>query len=149
MERTLVLIKPYGVQRGLIGKVIDRFERQGMRIVGLKLMRMDDALGRRHYAAHVNKSFFPGLMEYMMSGPIAAMAVEGENAIERVRAVMGATDPAKAAAGTIRADWAVDVRRNLVHGSDSPESARTEISLFFSDAELFDYDRAVDGKIGS
>lgn len=129
MERTLVLIKPYGVQRGLIGKVIDRLERQSMRIVGLKMMRMDEALGRRHYAAHVNKGFFPGLLEYMTSGPIVAMVVEGDGAIERVRAVMGATDPVKAAAGTIRAEWAVDVQRNLVHGSDSPDSARTEVAL--------------------
>ncbi|MHB0875558.1 MAG: nucleoside-diphosphate kinase [Anaerolineae bacterium] len=149
MERTLVLIKPYGVQRGLIGKVIDRFERQGMRIVGLKLMRMDEALGRKHYAAHVSKGFFPGLLEYMTSGPIAAMVVEGENAIERARAVMGATDPVKAAPGTIRAEWAMDVQRNLVHGSDSPESARTEISLFFSDSELFSYDKVVDERVGS
>jgi len=149
MERTLVLIKPFGVQRGLIGKVIDRFEREGMRIVGLKLMRMDEALARKHYAAHVGKSFFPGLMQYMMSGPIAAMVVEGDGAIERVRAIMGATDPVKAAPGTIRAEWAVDVQRNLVHGSDSPESARTEIALFFSDAELFAYEKVVDERVGT
>lgn len=149
MERTLVLIKPFGVQRGLIGKVIDRFEREGMRIVGLKLMRMDEALARKHYAAHVGKSFFPGLMQYMMSGPIAAMVVEGDGAIERVRAIMGATDPVKAAPGTIRAEWAVDVQRNLVHGSDSPESARTEIALFFSDAELFEYEKVVDERVGT
>jgi nucleoside-diphosphate kinase len=149
MERTLVLIKPYGVQRGLIGKVIDRFERQTMRIVGLKMMQMDEALARKHYAAHVNKGFFPGLLQYMTSGPIVAMVVEGDGAIDRVRTVMGATDPIKAAPGTIRAEWAVDVQRNLVHGSDSPESASTEIALFFGDGELFDYDRVVDEKVGS
>lgn len=149
MERTLVLIKPYGVQRGLIGKVIDRFERQEMRIVALKMMRMDETLGRRHYAAHVDKGFFPGLLAYMTSGPIVAMVVEGEGAIGRVRAVMGATDPIKAAPGTIRAEWAVDVQRNLVHGSDSPESARTEIALFFGEGELYTYDKVVDERVGS
>jgi len=149
MERTLVLIKPYGVQRGLIGKVIDRFEREGMRIVGLKLMRMDEELARKHYAPHVDKSFFPGLLQYMLSGPIAAMVVQGDDAIERVRRIMGATDPNKAAPGTIRAEWAIDVQRNLVHGSDSPESARAEIALFFKDSEIFEYEKVIDERIGS
>ena len=147
MERTLVLVKPYGVQRGLIGKVMDRFERHGLRIVALKMMQMDESLARRHYAAHVNKPFFPGLLRYMSSGPLAAMVVEGDNAILEVRAIMGPTDPTKASPGTLRADYAVDVQRNFVHGSDSPESAACEVPLFFQPEEIFTYEMVVDTEV--
>lgn len=144
MERTLVLVKPYGVQRGLIGKVIDRFERRGLRIIALKMLQMDEDLADRHYAPHVGKPFYPGLLEYMLSGPLVAMVVQGEDAVKTVRWLMGATDPAKAEPGTIRADYAVDVRRNLVHGSDSVESAAAEIPLFFEEDEVFSYEKVVD-----
>ncbi|MGQ9555619.1 MAG: nucleoside-diphosphate kinase [Anaerolineae bacterium] len=147
MERTLVLVKPLGVKRGLIGKVIDRFERQGLRIVGLKMLQMDEPLARRHYEAHLDKPFFPGLLSYITSGPIVAMVVKGENAIKLARDLIGATDPAKALPGTIRADYAIDAQRNLVHGSDSPEAAEREISLFFDEDEIFSYEKVVDPKV--
>ena len=147
MERTLVLVKPLGVKRGLIGKVIDRFERGGLRIIGLKMLEMDESLARRHYEAHVNKPFFPGLLSYITSGPIVAMVVRGENAIKLARDLIGATDPAKALPGTIRADYAIDAQRNLVHGSDSPEAAEREISLFFEEDEIFSYEKVVDPKV--
>jgi nucleoside-diphosphate kinase len=147
MERTLVLVKPYGVKRGLIGKVIDRFERSGLRIVALKMITMDESLARQHYAAHVDKPFFPGLLAYMTSGPLAAMVVQGPNAIAEVRRIMGATDPSKASPGTLRAAYAVDVQKNFVHGSDSPESAQREIALFFRDDEIFDYEKVIDPEV--
>jgi nucleoside-diphosphate kinase len=144
MERSLVLVKPYGVQRGLIGKVIDRFERHGLRVVALKMLEMDEDLAYRHYAPHVDKPFFPGLLEYMLSGPLVAMVVQGQDAIDTVRQLMGATDPAKAEPGTLRADYGVDICRNLVHGSDSAKSAVAEVPLFFEEDEIFEYDRVVD-----
>ena len=144
MERTLVLVKPDGVQRGLIGEVIGRLERRGLKLVGMKLMQVDDALARRHYGEHVDRPFFPGLVEFITSSPVVAMAWEAENAVEAVRNTMGQTNPTASPPGTIRGDLALDIGRNLVHGSDSPESAQRELALFFTGAELLDYTRAND-----
>ncbi|HLF04482.1 MAG TPA: nucleoside-diphosphate kinase [Dehalococcoidia bacterium] len=144
MERTLVLVKPDGVQRGLVGEVISRLERRGLKLAGLKLMQVDDALARRHYAEHVARPFFPGLVSFITSGPVVAMVWEGNNAVELVRQTMGATDPVKSPPGTIRGDLGVNIGRNLVHGSDKPESARREIDLFFQPQEVLDYARSTD-----
>ena len=143
-ERTLVLLKPDAVQRGLVGGIIARLEGRGLKIAGLKMMQMDMALARRHYAEHVDKPFFPDVAGFMTSRPLVAMAVEGDNAVEIVRTTMGATNPRNAAPGTIRGDWAVDIGKNLIHGSDSPESAERELAIFFADADLYDYDRESD-----
>lgn len=143
-ERTLVLIKPDGLQRGLAGEVISRLERRGLKIVGMKLLKMDRALAGRHYAAHEGKTFFPGLVGFITSSPIVAIVFQGKNAIEVVRQAMGATDPLKAAPGTIRGDLGLDIGRNLVHGSDSSEAAEQEIALFFSQEELVDWRRDVE-----
>lgn len=144
MERTLVIIKPDAVQRGLIGEIISRLERRGLKIVGLKLMQMDEALARRHYAIHEGKPFFPGLIRYITSAPVVVMVLEGREAIEIVRRTLGATRPAEAAPGTIRADLALEVGRNLVHGSDGPETAASEVALFFDQAELISWPRDTD-----
>ncbi len=144
MERTLVLVKPDGVQRGLIGEVIGRLERRGLKLVGMKLMQVDDALARQHYGEHVDRPFFAGLVEFITSSPVVAMAWEGNNAVEAVRNTMGQTDPTASPPGTIRGDLGLDIGRNLVHGSDSPESAQRELSLFFSSGELLEYPRAND-----
>jgi nucleoside-diphosphate kinase len=137
MERTLILVKPDAVNRQLCGKIISRFEEKGLKVVALKMLHMDEALGKRHYAAHVEKAFFPELLQYMTSSPIIAAVLEGEGAVEKVRKIMGATNPAKADPGTIRKDFALDMTRNSIHGSDSPETAVTEIGLFFKDSEIF------------
>ncbi len=144
MERTLVLIKPDGVQRGLVGTIIERLERRGLRLVGLKLVQVSQDLARRHYAVHEGKPFFDGLIRYITSAPVVALVIEGNHAIEIARATMGATNPAKAAPGTIRADFALEIGRNLVHGSDGPDTARTEIALWFAPEELASYSREVD-----
>ena len=144
MERTLVLVKPDGVQRGLVGEVVSRLERRGLKLVGMKLQRVDEALARRHYAEHEERPFFPGLVEFITSAPVVAMVWEAENAVDVVRQAMGETDPAASAPGTIRGDLALDIGRNLVHGSDSPESAEREVGLFFSAEDLIDYDRSSD-----
>lgn len=144
MEKTLVLIKPDGVQRGLIGQIITRFERRGLKLSGLKLMQMTNELASAHYEAHVGKPFYPGLVSYITSGPIVAMVWEGKDAIQIVRTTMGATNAGAAAPGTIRGDLAVEIGRNLVHGSDGPESAAREVSLFFSASELLDWPRETD-----
>ena len=141
MERTLVLVKPDGVQRGLAGAVLNRFERRGLKLIGLKLMQVDEALADRHYAEHVGKPFFAGLRDFITSSPLVAAVFEGENAVQIARGTMGATNPADAAPGTIRADFAVDLGRNVVHGSDSPESGEREASLFFDEAELVSWER--------
>lgn len=140
MERTLVLLKPDTLQRGLAGLLISRLEGRGLKIVGLKMLQMNMDLARRHYEAHVDKSFFPQVATFMTSRPIVAMAVEGNNAVEVVRTTMGATDPQKAAPGTIRGDLAQDIGRNLIHGSDSPEAAERELEIFFEAGELLGYD---------
>ncbi len=147
MERTLVLVKPDGVQRGLIGEIIGRLERRGLKLVGMKLMQVDDGLARKHYGEHVDRPFFAGLVAFITSSPVVAMAWEAENAVEAVRNTMGQTNPTTSHPGTIRGDLALDIGRNLVHGSDSPESAERELGLFFGAGELLDYARANDGWI--
>lgn len=144
MEQTLVLIKPDGVQRGLIGQIITRFERRGLKLCGMKFMQMSSDLASAHYEAHVGKDFYPGLVGYITSGPIVAMVWEGKDAIQIVRTTMGATNAGAAAPGTIRGDLAVEIGRNLVHGSDGPESAAREVSLFFSADELITWSRETD-----
>ena len=144
MERTLVLVKPDGVQRGLIGSIINRLEQRGLKLVGMKLMQLDDVLARQHYSEHVDRPFFGGLVDFITSAPVVAMAWESNDAVEAVRNTMGQTNPTASPPGTIRGDLGLDIGRNLVHGSDSPESAERELSLFFSDTELLDYERAND-----
>ena len=144
MQKTLVLLKPDAVQRGLVGELVSRLERKGLKLVGMKLVRMNDALARQHYAEHVDKPFFKGLAQFITSGPLVAMAIEGEDAICMVRTLMGETNPANAAPGTVRGDYAVSIGLNLVHGSDSPESAQRELALFFKEDEILEYDRATD-----
>jgi nucleoside-diphosphate kinase len=143
MERTFVMVKPDGVQRGLIGEIISRFERRGLKIVGLKMVQVSDELARRHYAVHEGKSFFAGLISYITSAPVVAMVVEGTNAVVAVRQTVGATRPFEAAPGSIRADFALEIGRNLVHASDAPETAATEIALWFGE-ELIDWRRDTD-----
>lgn len=143
-ERTLVLVKPDGVQRLLVGRILARYEERGLRIAGLKLMAVDRDLAERHYAVHSAKPFFGGLVEFITSGPLVAAVLEGPNAIAVVRAMNGATRPHEAAPGTIRGDFALETAQNLVHASDSAETAATEIDLWFGSAELLDYDREID-----
>ena len=143
----MVLVKPDGVQRGLIGEIISRLERRGLKLVGMKLMQVDDVLARQHYGEHVDRPFFAGLVAFITSSPVVAMAWEAENAVEAVRNTMGQTNPTTSPPGTIRGDLALDIGRNLVHGSDSPESAERELALFFGAGELLDYTRANDGWI--
>ena len=145
MERSLVLIKPDAMQRGLAGTIVARLEGQGLKLVALKMLHLDKASARRHYAVHAKKPFFDGLVDYISSAPIIAIIFEGESAIEVVRETMGATDPAKAEPGTIRGDLGLDIERNAVHGSDSVETAEEEIKLFFSQDEIFNYQNEVDG----
>ncbi len=141
-ERTFVMIKPDGVQRGLIGEIVSRFEDRGLKLVAGKFMRIDDDLAREHYAEHVDKPFFDDLAGFITSGPVFAMVWEGQDAIAQVRTMMGETDPADSAPGTIRGDFGLDLGRNVIHGSDTEEgSAEREIGLFFEDEELFGYDR--------
>lgn len=144
MQRTLVLVKPDAVQRGLVGEVVSRLERRGLRFAAMKLMAVSDALAAQHYGEHKGKPFYEGLVSFITSGPIVAAVIEGENAVELVRATIGATDPRDSDAGTIRGDLAVSIGQNLVHGSDSEESAVREISLFFSADEIVDYTRDID-----
>ncbi|MBI4298958.1 MAG: nucleoside-diphosphate kinase [Chloroflexi bacterium] len=144
MQRTLVLVKPDGVQRGLAGAILSRLERRGLKIVALKMIHVSRDLAERHYGAHRGKKFFPGLVEFITSSPVIAAVVQGKDAVEVVRRSMGETDPVKAAPGTIRGDFGLDIGRNLVHGSDSEESAQTEIGLFFSEEESEDYPRDVE-----
>ena len=144
MEQSLVLVKPDGVQRGLVGEVISRLERRGLKLVALKLMQVEEALARQHYGEHVDRPFFQGLVSFITSGPVVGMVWESENAVNLVRQTVGATDPVKAAPGTIRGDLGLNIGRNIVHGSDSPESARREIDLFFQPAEILSYARSTD-----
>lgn len=136
MEKTLILVKPDAMQRELAGQVIARFQAIGLKLCALKMLRMDRALAKRHYGVHADKPFFGSLVDYITSGPIVAMVLAGDNAIARAREVMGATDPSKAAPGTIRADFGESIERNVVHGSDAPETALIEIKTFFADSEL-------------
>ena len=142
MEQTLVLVKPDGVQRGLAGEVISRLERRGLKLVAMKLMQVDDALARQHYGEHVDRPFFAGLVDFITSSPIVAMVWEAANVVGIVRQTMGETNPVNSPLGTIRGDLGVDIGRNLVHGSDSAESAVREISLFFQPQEILSYTRS-------
>ncbi|MGD2145682.1 MAG: nucleoside-diphosphate kinase [Anaerolineae bacterium] len=144
MERTLIIIKPDAVQRGLIGRIITRFERRGLRIVAMKLIHITDDLAQRHYQVHEGKPFFEPLIDYITSSPVAVMVLEGNDAIEIARRTMGATKPAEAAPGSIRADFGLEIGRNLVHGSDGPETAAFEVPLFFDEEEILAYARDVD-----
>jgi nucleoside-diphosphate kinase len=144
VERTLVIIKPDAVQRGLIGEIVARLERRGLRITAMKMMRITPELARRHYAVHEGKPFFAKLIKYITSSPVVVMIIEGRNVIDIVRRTMGATNPAEAAPGTIRADFALEIGRNLVHGSDSSATADYEIPLFFAEDEVLSYPRNVD-----
>jgi len=141
VQRTLVLLKPDALQRGLVGEILARFERRGLKIVGLKMVRVDEGLARRHYAVHEGKPFFPGLIRFITSAPVVAVVLEGQNAVEAVRRTMGATHPVEASPGTIRGDYGLDIGRNLVHGSDSEETARQEIALWFREEELHSWER--------
>jgi nucleoside-diphosphate kinase len=144
MQRTLVLLKPDAVQRGLMGEIVSRLESKGLKFVGMKLMKVSDDLAMRHYEAHVNRPFFPALKAFITSSPLVAAVVEGENAVAVVRNIMGATNPVEATPGSIRGDLALTIGMNLIHGSDSEESAVREIDLFFSKDELVEYSRDVD-----
>lgn len=147
MEQTLVLVKPDGVQRGLVGEVISRLERRGLKLAGLKLMQVDAALARQHYAEHVERSFFPGLLQFITSAPVVAMVWEAENAVALARQTLGETNPANSPAGTVRGDLGIDIGRNLAHGSDSPAAAAREVALFFRPEEIIRYDRSLDAWI--
>ncbi|MGD0794041.1 MAG: nucleoside-diphosphate kinase [Dehalococcoidales bacterium] len=137
MERSLVLVKPDAMERGLAGAIIARLQGEGLKLVALKMLHVDRGLAERHYAVHKGKPFFKDLLDYITSTPIVAAAFEGEKAVERIRKIMGATDPAKAAPGTIRKDFGLDLTRNSIHGSDSPENGVKEVSLFFTKKEIF------------
>ncbi len=132
-DRTLVLVKPDGVRRRLVGEVIRRLEAKGLTIVAVRMVQMDKEMATKHYEEHVGKGFFDDLVSFITGGPLVAMAIEGDEAIGVVRTIMGATDPKKAATGTIRGDLAIELTENIVHGSDSPESAKRELALFFPD----------------
>lgn len=139
MERSLILVKPDAIRRKAGGAILARFESQGLKIVALKMLHVDRALAEKHYEMHRGKSFFNDLLEYITSAPVIAAVLEGEGAIEKIRKIMGATDPAKAAEGTIRKDFGMDIQQNAVHGSDSPASAEREINLYFGKTEILDY----------
>ena len=139
MDRSLILVKPDAIERKSGGSILARFESQGLKIVGMKMLQVDEELAKKHYEMHIGKAFFNDLLEYITSTPIIAAVLEGEGAVEKIRNIMGATDPAKADPGTIRKDFGIDIQRNAVHGSDSPESAEREINLFFGKDQVFDY----------
>lgn len=144
MERTLILVKPDGVHRGLIGQIINRFESRGLKLVGMKFIQMSEELAAKHYAVHKGKPFYEKLVAYIVSGPVAAMVWEGQEAISAARKTMGATNPVEASPGTIRGDYGMEIGRNLVHGSDSLENAEKEVSLFFDPSELVQWIRDSD-----
>lgn len=144
MEQSLVIVKPDGVQRGLVGEVIGRFERRGLKLAGLRLMSIDRALAERHYAVHNGKPFYEGLVNYITSGPVVVLVVEGPDAIATVRRMVGATKSNEAASGTIRGDFALTVDRNIIHASDAPETAEYEKNLYFQPGELLSYQRDLD-----
>jgi nucleoside-diphosphate kinase len=144
VQRTLVLVKPDGLQRGLVGDIIHRLERRGLKLLAMKMMQVSSELAGRHYAEHQGKPFYDGLIGFITSGPVVAMIWEGREAVTVVRSLMGSTDPLKAAPGTIRGDLALDLGMNLIHGSDSPGRAEQEMALFFSSGELYDYERTLD-----
>jgi len=141
MEREFIMIKPDGVQRGLIGDVIKRIERVGLKIIGLKMLQLTKKMAEEHYAIHKGKSFYEGLIEYITSGPVVAMVVEGKNAVKLTRKIVGATDPVDAQPGTIRGDFALEIGRNIIHAGDSPENAKIEYSIYFDEEEFVQYQK--------
>ncbi|MDE5411926.1 MULTISPECIES: nucleoside-diphosphate kinase [Alkalihalobacterium] len=143
MERTFLMVKPDGVQRNLVGEIVSRFEKKGYNLVGAKLMTVSKDLAETHYAEHKERPFFGELVDFITSGPVFAMVWEGEKVISTARTMMGATNPADAAPGTIRGDFAAQVAMNVIHGSDSPESAVREIGIFFKEEELNTYDKTI------
>jgi len=144
MERTFIMVKPDGVQRGLVDEIISRFEKRGFKLVGLKLMQISRELAEKHYGEHQGKPFFEGLVNFITSGPVVAMVWEGKDVISTAREMMGTTNPLKAQPGTIRGTYGIDVGRNVIHGSDSSESAQREILLFFKEEELLSYEKTID-----
>lgn len=142
MERTLIIAKPDAVQRGLVGEIILRLERKGLKLIGLKMVGLDSQLLQAHYAEHLEKPFYAGLEEFMKSSPVVVMAWEGFECVNSVRILVGATNPREAAAGTIRGDFSIGTGRNLIHASDSRESGEAEVSRFFGEEELFDYEKS-------
>ncbi|WP_420642653.1 nucleoside-diphosphate kinase [Candidatus Leptofilum sp.] len=147
MERTLILVKPDGVQRGLMGEIVGRFERRGLKLIGMKFIQMDESLANRHYAVHKERPFFNDLVSYITSGPVLAMVWEGNEAVAAARSTIGATKPVEAAPGSIRGDFGMEIGRNLVHGSDSPENGVKESNLFFKPEELVSWSRATESWI--
>ncbi|TCS84144.1 nucleoside-diphosphate kinase [Tepidibacillus fermentans] len=143
MERTFLMVKPDGVQRSLIGEIVSRFEKKGFTLVGAKLMQIDSTLAEKHYQEHIGKPFFQELVDFITSGPVFAMVWEGKNVISVARNMMGKTNPAEAQTGTVRGDYGLSVGMNIIHGSDSPESAAREIKLFFTEEELLTYDKVI------
>ncbi len=143
IQRTLVLCKPDAVQRGLVGRIVSRFEEKGLRLVGMKMLQVTPELAGKHYAEHVEKPFYGDLLQFITASPIVALAVEGDNAVEVVRNLMGVTNPQKAGSGTIRGDFGLSLTMNLVHGSDSLASAQRELALFFGPNELHEYASAL------
>lgn len=141
MERTYIMIKPDGVQRNLVGEIISRIEAKGYKIVAMKLLRLTKEMAEDHYREHVGKPFYEGLIEYITSGPVVAMVLEGKNVVKGMRTLMGATNPLEAAPGTIRGDFGLDVGRNVIHGADSVESATREIAIYFKPEELVEYNK--------
>ena len=147
MERTYCMVKPDGVQKGLIGEIIKRIEKKGYKIIGLKMLRLSKPMAEEHYKEHVEKPFFPGLLKYITSGPVVAMVVEGKNAVKGMRTLMGSTNPMEAAPGTIRGDFGIDMGRNVIHGADSVESASKEIAIYFKQEEVVTYNKSLEGWI--
>ena len=143
-ERTLVIVKPDGVQRGLVGGILGRLEARGLKLIGLKFMAVPTDLAERHYAIHQGKPFYAGLIEYITSSPVAVAVFEGKDAVTAVRAAVGATNPAAAAPGSIRGDWAIEIGRNLVHASDSPDTGNAEVELWFDSDELVTWQRTTE-----
>jgi nucleoside-diphosphate kinase len=144
MERTVVIVKPDGVQRGLIGELLGRLEARGLKLVGLKMMEVSRDLAERHYAVHRGKAFYSGLIDYICSAPVVVAVFDGKDAAAVVRSTVGATNPAEAAPGSIRGDLALEIGRNLIHASDAPETAREELALWFAEGELISWERQTD-----
>ena len=144
MERSLVLIKPDAIHRGLTGEIISRLEKKGLKLVAMKMIHMTKSMAEKHYAVHKSRPFFEELVSFITSSPVIAIVFQGGNVVNIIRRSMGETNPAESASGTIRGDFAINIEHNLIHGSDSPENATKEISLFFSSGELLDYSREID-----
>ncbi len=143
-ERTLIIVKPDAVQRGLTGEIIKRFEQRGLRIIGMKFMQVSRELAEKHYDVHRERPFFNALVDYITSSPVVVIALDGTNAVQAARNTIGSTNPSESAAGTIRGDFGLEIGRNLVHGSDSPENGQKEVALWFDESELVDWGRVVD-----